>query len=147
MVFKTARHEAIAEALGRFHVRSQTELAGRLREVNIHVTQATLSRDIRELGLVKVRGVYQVPSVAPAPVSEERMRNSFHQMITRSGVSGNIVLINTAPGNAHAIAVLLDAAAWPEVLGTVAGDDTIFILLKSSRLGQRVLRRIEEYRT
>ncbi len=61
-----------------------------------------------------------------------------------SAASGNIVVVKTPPGNAHSVGVVLDAARWPEVLGTVAGDDTIFILLKSGRLGRRVVRRIRE---
>jgi transcriptional regulator of arginine metabolism len=72
------------------------------------------------------------------------LRRAFEQYVIRTGVSDNIIVIRTSPGNAHSLAVVLDAAQWPEVLGTVAGDDTVFVLLRNSRLGKKVLGRIQE---
>jgi len=68
----------------------------------------------------------------------------LEQFVIRTGVSGNMLMIKTSPGNAHSIAVVLDAAQWPEVLGTVAGDDTVFVLLRNSRSGKKALGRIRE---
>ena len=75
------------------------------------------------------------------------LRRAFAQYVVQTGVSENILMIRTSPGNAHSMAVVLDATQWPEVLGTVAGDDTVFVLLRNSRLGKKVLGRIEELST
>jgi len=94
--------------------------------------------------LVKIRGGYQISGeVRPSP-SDEMLRRAFEQFVVRTGLSGNIVMIQTSPGNAHSVGVVVDAAQWPEVLGTVAGDDTVFVLLRNSRLGNKLLRRIQE---
>ena len=125
-------------------VRSQEELSSFLKRESIEVTQSTLSRDIRELGLVKIRGSYQIAADVNSAPSEEVLRRAFGQFVIRTGVSGNMVMLKTSPGNAHSIGVVLDAAQWPEILGTVAGDDTVFVLLRNSRLGRKVLERIRE---
>lgn len=125
-------------------VRSQEELSSILRQEGIDVTQTTLSRDIRELGLVKMRGGYQISGEVRSSPPNEMLRRTFEQFVIRTGVSGNIVMIQTSPGNAHSVGVVLDAAQWPEVLGTVAGDDTVFVLLRNSRLGKKLLERIQE---
>lgn len=109
------------------------------------VTQPTLSRDIRELGLIKVRGVYRIPEEHLAAPPAEAIRRSLQQLVLHSGLSGNIIMVKTSPGHGHSLGVVLDSARWPEVLGTVAGDDTVFILLRDARFGRKVLRRIEEY--
>lgn len=145
MLSKRARQERIREAVRSRLVRSQEALASILKREGITVNQATLSRDIRELGLVKARGGYRIPGEEPAPPSDDGLRRAFNQYVIRTGVSGNILMIRTSPGNAHSVGVVLDAALWPEVLGTVAGDDTIFVLLRSSRLGKKVLARIREF--
>lgn len=124
-------------------VGSQEELASLLAREAIDVTQSTLSRDIRELGLVKVRGGYQISGELHAAPPNEVLRRAFQQYVVRTGISGNIVMIRTSPGNAHSMAVVLDSAEWPEVLGTVAGDDTVFVLLRNSRFGKKVLGRIQ----
>jgi transcriptional regulator of arginine metabolism len=145
MITKKARQERILEIVRKQTVRNQEELAALLQQDGIEATQATLSRDIRELGLVKGREGYQVSEdPAPAP-PEDLLWRTFKQYVVRTGVSGNILMIRTSPGNAHSIAVVLDAAQWPEILGTVAGDDTVFVLLRSARLGKKVLGKIREF--
>jgi transcriptional regulator of arginine metabolism len=76
---------------------------------------------------------------------DEILRRAFEQFVVRTGVSGNMVMIKTSPGNAHSVGVVLDAAQWPEVLGTVAGDDTVFVLLRHGHSGKKVLGRIREF--
>jgi transcriptional regulator of arginine metabolism len=145
MATKKARQERILEVVRKQTVRSQEELAVLLEQESIEATQATLSRDIRELGLVKGREGYQVSEDSrPAPAND-LLGRTFRQYVVRTGVSGNILMIRSSPGNAHSIAVVLDAAQWPEVLGTVAGDDTVFVLLRNARLGKKVLERIREF--
>lgn len=144
MISKKARQGRILEAAGKRQVRSQREFLSFLKRDGIRVTQSTLSRDIRELGLMKVRGRYQAAGQErPAPPGE-MLRRALAQYVVRTGVSGNIVMIKTSPGNAHSVAVVLDAAQWPEVLGTVAGDDTVFVLLRQGRSGRKVLAKFQE---
>ena len=144
MVSKKARQGRMLEIIRGSRVRSQEELSSFLQREGIEVTQSTLSRDIRELGLVKIRGSYQIAADANSAPPEEVLRRAFGQYVIRAGVSGNMVMLRTSPGNAHSIGVVLDAAQWPEVLGTVAGDDTVFVLLRSARFGKKVLGRIRE---
>ena len=145
MVSKKARQGRILELARERQVRSQEELSSLLKREGIVVTQSTLSRDIRELALVKVRGSYQVSGeLKPAP-STETLRRAFEQFVVRTGISGNIVMVKTTPGNAHSIGVVLDSVQWPEILGTVAGDDTVFVLLRNGHSGKKVLNRIREF--
>jgi len=144
MISKKARQGRILEIVRKRLVRSQEELSSLLKREGAEVTQSTLSRDIRELGLVKVRGRYQAPGELHSSPPDEILRRAFEQFVIRTGVSGNMVMIRTSPGNAHSIGVVLDAAEWPEVLGTVAGDDTVFVLLRNSQSGRKVLGRIRE---
>jgi transcriptional regulator of arginine metabolism len=144
MISKKARQGRILEICRNGQVRSQEEMSALLEKEGISVTQATLSRDIRELGLVKVRGSYQISGEVIVGLPDEVLRRAFEQYVVRTAVSGNIVMIKTSPGNAHSVAVVLDAAQWPEVLGTVAGDDTVFVLLCTSGMGNKLLKRIQE---
>jgi transcriptional regulator of arginine metabolism len=145
MISKKARQGRILEVARKHPIRSQEELSALLKREGVDVTQATLSRDIRELGLVKIRGCYQVSGEVQSAPPDELLRRAFEQFVIRTGVSGNMIMIRTSPGNAHSVGVVLDAAQWPEVMGTVAGDDTIFVLLRSNRMGKKVLGRIREF--
>ena len=144
MIAKKARQGRILEIVRNHSIRSQEELSAHLGMENVPVTQSTLSRDIRELGLIKVRGRYQSPGDMVPATSNGHLRRALQQYVLSTAISGNIVVIKTSPGNAHSVCVVLDAAQWPEVLGTVAGDDTIFVLAKSGHLGKMVLERIRE---
>ncbi len=144
MISKRGRQARILELVRKNPVGSQEELSVLLRREGIEVAQSTLSRDIRELGLVKIRGEYRISGEASTAPPENAIRHAFEQFVIHSDVSGNIVMLRTAPGNAHSIGAILDAAQWPEVLGTVAGDDTVFVLLRKRSLGKRVLGRIRE---
>jgi transcriptional regulator of arginine metabolism len=129
MASKTARHGRILEIVRKRAVSSQGELCSLLKQSGVAVTQSTLSRDIRDLGLVKVRGIYRVAGTAGGAPPEDVLRRSFSRLIVQSGVSGNILMVKTLPGNAHSLGV---------------GDDTVFVLLRSSRAGKKVLHRLEE---
>ncbi|HSW38227.1 MAG TPA: arginine repressor [Acidobacteriota bacterium] len=144
MISKRLRQAKLLEIIGKHRVSSQEKLSSLFMREGVTATQATLSRDIREMGIVKVRGAYSRPIEWKPPLSDELVRRAFHQYIMRTGVSGNIVMIKTTPGNAHSIGVLLDDAQWNEILGTVAGDDTVFILLKNNRYAGKVQSRIRE---
>lgn len=152
---KGARHQRIREILGRESIRSQTDLAERLLEDGVVVTQATLSRDLVELGAVKVRQgrtlVYAVPGEggdrtprAGAARSEAvaRLRRLAGELLVTAESSRNIAILRTPPGAANFLASAIDHAEFDDVLGTLAGDDTIMIISKgpdASFVAQRFL--------
>ena len=144
MISKRARQARILEIIRGYRVESQESLSALLREDGAEVAQTTISRDIRELGLVKVRGCYQAAAAPPAASSSGALRSVFAQFITRTDAAGNIVVIRTSSGNAHSVCVALDAAEWPEVIGTIAGDDTIFVLARDPDECGKLLKRIGE---
>jgi transcriptional regulator of arginine metabolism len=146
---KAARHARIIAVLAEQQVRSQAELAARLDEAGVHVTQATLSRDLDELGAVKLRTpdggvpVYVVPedgspitarSADDAP--PQRLARLIGELLTSAETSANLVVLRTPPGAAHFLASALDRASLPEVLGTIAGDDTILVVARDPAGGR-----------
>jgi transcriptional regulator of arginine metabolism len=131
-VMKQLRQRSIRDLVERRPIRTQQELAAALGELGFRATQATISRDIAELQLEKVQRdgvpVYAPPSrTLDDPSGEERLRRIFHDLPVEIREAGNLVILVTLPGSAHAIAAALDRARWAEVLGTIAGDDTVFI--------------------
>jgi transcriptional regulator of arginine metabolism len=144
MISKRSRQGRIVDIIRRTPVASQERLSDLLKAQGVEVTQSTLSRDVRELGLVKIRGIYHHAPGASAPAPPDNVKRSLQQTVVRADASGNIVVIKTGPGNGHALGVVLDSAQWPEVVGTIAGDDTLFVLVRSPRMCKRVLKRIEE---
>jgi transcriptional regulator of arginine metabolism len=163
-VTKTARHARIAAILAHERVRSQEELADLLeRYASVHVTQATLSRDLDELGVVRLRGadgalVYALPeepggpgshpggalvhappeagggASARAPAGESahhaRLVRYLGELLTSAEASANLVVLRTPAGAAQFLASVLDHAALPSILGTVAGDDTVLVITR-----------------
>lgn len=137
---RTARQQRIVDILTRESVGSQASLAQRLAADGVRVTQATLSRDLVELGAVKVRHgrqlVYAVPGEGGdrTPVSgitadaDARLRRSCAELLVTATVSGNLVVLRTPPGAANFLASGIDHADVEHVLGTIAGDDTILII-------------------
>ncbi len=131
-VMKQLRQRSIRDLVERRAIRTQQELASALRELGFRATQATISRDIAELQLEKVQrdgvAVY-APPVRPAddPSGEERLRRLFRDLPVEIREAGQLVVLVTLPGSAHAIAAALDRARWPEVVGSIAGDDTVFV--------------------
>jgi transcriptional regulator of arginine metabolism len=120
-----------------------------LAQANIHVSQATLSRDIKELGLVKMplpdqHYRYVVPD---APVQQrryKRLQMAFRHYVTSYDHAGNLLVMKTSPGSAQAVAQDVDAMAWEEILGTVAGDDTILVVTRSVRAVKRLHERFQQ---
>jgi len=132
---KTRRQKKIQELITNEVIRTQEELAQRLLENGFHVTQATISRDIKEMGLLKIPGAgdeyrYGIQSEGHPVSYMEKLKWMFRQAVVSFDHSENIVVIKTIPGNAQALALLFDNAGWKEVIGTVAGDDTVFLLIK-----------------
>lgn len=142
---KARRQRRIAQILRRRSVASQAELARLLRERGERVTQATLSRDLEELGAFKVRQngrvVYRLPE-EPASGNGEWLRHMLQEFAVDVEPSGNLVVVKTPPGGASAVARALDNADLKDVVGTVAGDDTILVVCREGVPGDRVARRL-----
>ena len=170
---KTARHARIADILAREQVRSQEELADLLeRYAGVHVTQATLSRDLDELGIVRLRSggalVYSLPEEPGGPGShpggpgsplgsggsqsgarvagvsgsesphDARLARYLGELMTSAEASANLVVLRTPAGAAPFLASVIDHAALPSVLGTVAGDDTVLLIARDPAGGDAV---------
>jgi transcriptional regulator of arginine metabolism len=147
-VLKRARQLAIADVVRERQLRTQRELVAALDDKGFMVTQATVSRDITEMGLVKVRRdgiqVYALPSAEAAveKSGEQRLRELLSDLPIDVRPSGLMLVIRAVPGTAHAIAAALDRAHWRDVLGTIAGDDTLFVACADADALERVRRRL-----
>ena len=136
------RHLRILELISTRAVRTQEELADMLAADGWEVTQSSVSRDIAVLGLVKVDSAYRRP-----PPGRKALANPDQQRIAEGVLSWDtagetLVVVHTAPGEANRVAVAMDRLAWPEVVGTIAGDDTIFVAVKDQGAQRRVTRAI-----
>jgi len=134
------RHLRILELISTRPIRTQEDLAAALTTDGWKVTQSSVSRDISALGLVKVAGAYQrAPQRATADPDERRISEGVLS-IERAGDA--LLVLHTPPGEANRVAVALDRLAWPEVTGTIAGDDTIFIAVRDAAAQTRVFRQL-----
>ncbi|WP_202931520.1 arginine repressor [Mycobacterium neumannii] len=153
---RAGRQARIVAILSSRSVHSQTELATLLAEEGIEVTQATLSRDLEELGAVKLRGadggvgVYIVPEdgspVRGVSGGTERMSRLLAELLVSTDSSGNLAILRTPPGAAHYLASAMDRAALPFVVGTVAGDDTILVVAREPMTGAELATKLESIR-
>jgi transcriptional regulator of arginine metabolism len=147
---KQLRQRAIRDLVEQRPIRTQQELAAALRERGFRTTQATISRDVAELGLAKAsRNGLQAYAVPPrlreADTSgEERVRRLLREMPVEIREAGTMLVLKALPGSAHPIAAALDRARWPEVVGSIAGDDTVFVAFSDRGSLQRVKRRLEQ---
>ena len=143
---KLPRHAAILELVRTRRVASQEQLRELLAERGIEVAQATLSRDIRTLGLIKAPdgqggSAYAIPAGgADTAPNLQRLLPALY--LGADGV-GNLLVLKTLVGGAQPIAVAIDAEGWPEIVGTLSGDDTILIVLRSPEHRDRIVQRIE----
>jgi transcriptional regulator of arginine metabolism len=130
---KQLRQRAIRDLVDQRPIRTQQELAAALRERGFRATQATISRDVAELGLGKGsrdgRAAYVLPPrLRDAEVSgEDRLRRLIADVPVEFRVADLILVIKTLPGSAHAVAAALDRTRWPVIVGSIAGDDTVFV--------------------
>jgi transcriptional regulator of arginine metabolism len=140
---KVARQRAILELLHRGPVESQEELQGFLAKRGFEAGQATLSRDIRELGLVKTPDGYTAARGAavtePVLPSVARLVREF---VVDVRLAQNLLVLKTSVGSAQPVAAAMDSEDWPEVVGTIGGDDTILVISPDNRTAQQLVRRI-----
>ncbi|HEV8266318.1 MAG TPA: arginine repressor [Gemmatimonadales bacterium] len=145
---KTQRHAAILKIIRRDTVGSQEQLRELLRAEGFEVTQATLSRDIRELGLAKVAAPDGGSHYAPPPEGAGGVRPHLEQLLPTMLVSaegvGPLLVLKTATGAAQPLALALDGAGWAEIIGTIAGDDAILVIARSERARRAVQTRLNE---
>ncbi|NLP43855.1 MAG: arginine repressor [Peptococcaceae bacterium] len=146
---KARRQKKIQELITNEHIKTQEELVLRLTQEGFNVTQATISRDIKEMGLVKIAGIndeyrYALQGEVNYASHQERLKRLWKEVVVSMDSSENIIAIKTIPGNAQALASLIDNSGIKEVIGTVAGDDTIFLLIKPKNMVNVILRKFQE---
>jgi transcriptional regulator of arginine metabolism len=146
-ITKTARHARITEMVRKHRVNSQSELAKLLLAEGLVVTQATLSRDLEELGAVKLRGVdgqpaeYVIPEegsvpLRPAEAPPAKLVRLLEELLTGAEASSNMVILRTPPGAAQYLASAMDRTGLPQLIGTIAGDDTVLCVCKDPLGGE-----------
>ncbi|MEU4826155.1 MULTISPECIES: arginine repressor [Actinomadura] len=150
---KAARHARVIDLLTRHPVHSQSELAKLLGDEGVEVTQATLSRDLVEIGAVKLRAdddslIYAVPGeggerirrarTGAAETFTGRLSRLSAELLVSAEASANLVMVRTPPGAAQYLASAIDHAEWPSILGTVAGDDSILVIARDPHGGEDV---------
>ena len=150
---RAGRQARIVAILASASVSSQSELAARLADEGIDVTQATLSRDLEELGAVKLRGadggvgVYVVPEdgspVRGVSGGTARLSRLLSELLVSTDSSANLAVLRTPPGGADYLASAIDRAALPYVVGTIAGDDTLFVAAREPMTGAELARTLE----
>ena len=154
---RVARQARIVELITQRAVHSQSELLALLEAEGIGSTQATLSRDLDELGAVKLRGadggtpVYLIPDDG-SPVrgiegGTARLARLLGELLVSADASGNLAVLRTPPGAAHYLASALDRAALHDVVGTIAGDDTLLVVAREPRTGAELVDRLQSLRT
>jgi transcriptional regulator of arginine metabolism len=146
---KPQRQQALMELVRKVPLASQHEIRDHLAAMGHHATQSTISRDLEELGLVRVRDGngkprYAAPAEARAAGVHARFRAVLAEFAIAIEPSGNLVLIRTTPGAAQAVGEAMDRAGVEGVLGTVAGDDTLLVVASESVRGRAVAKRLRE---
>ena len=144
---KVARHEKIKELIQQYDIDTQEELASRLNEAGFKVTQATVSRDIRALKMMKVTGKdgksrYVILQELPTEMGEKYTR-VLHDALLTIDQGQNILVIRTVPGMAMGVAAALDALNWEEILGSIAGDDTVMCVARTLEEASSVAERLK----
>ena len=145
---KTKRQDEIIRLISMFDIETQEDLASELRALGYKVTQATVSRDIRELRLIKVAAKgggfkYAKPERHEIAVSE-RLTRILADSLLNVEAAGNLIVVQTLSGSANVAAEALDNLGWPEIMGTIAGDNTIFIVVRNKKDTEKIVARIRD---
>jgi transcriptional regulator of arginine metabolism len=142
---KQQRHTTIREILSRAPIASQDELRRKLAVRGFHVTQATLSRDVHELQLYKGPSGYAVATTTPEENSLPGIREVLRSFGMEARQAMNLLVLITTTGSAQPVAAGIDYEDWPEVVGTIAGDDTVLVICPDDRQAKTLKTRIERY--
>lgn len=143
---RSQRRRDLLKVLQEGRASNQAEIVSALRSAGHDVTQATVSRDLRELGAMKLRSgddfVYRLPDDAPRGMNGDlvarNLRSTLDEFVIEISAAASLVVLQTAPGHAPAVARAVDLAGLEEVVGTVAGDDTIFVATSSNEAARRI---------
>ncbi len=141
---KRQRYKAILGLIRDEQITSQEELMRGLKARNIEVSQSTLSRDIQELRLAKTGGIYTVVEAEAIKPSEESLRRIIRDFLVEIDVAQNIVVLKTGPGHASTVSQALDDSGWPESIGSIAGENTVFVVARSAKDGKRLESRLRQ---
>jgi transcriptional regulator of arginine metabolism len=142
---KLSRHAAIRDVIAARELSSQEELRRALFRRGHRVTQATLSRDIHELGLVKTAEGYKMPQGEEAEIHLPSIERLIQEFVYDVKTAQNLVVVKTSPGSAQPVSAAIDAEDWDEVVGTIGGDDTILAIASNAKLAARLSQRIRSY--
>lgn len=147
---KASRHKKIIDIIEKQVIETQDELAEQLKKEGYKVTQATVSRDIKELRLVKLATGdneyrYAVPGDRLLTSSHSKNKRIFKDSVVSLDFSENIILVKTTPGAAQAVALVIDNENQKEIIGTVAGDDTVLAVVKPKAAVQRLIQHFNTY--
>ena len=147
---KSVRHAVIKEIIESQDIETQEELAAALHARNIDVTQATVSRDIKELRLLKVLSEKGSYKYATADKAEHGLADRFIRIFNESVISivpaSNLIVIKTISGSAHAAGEAIDTLHWPEIVGTISGDNTLLIIAQNVEDVEVLMQKIEQMR-
>ena len=145
---KYNRHAKILEIIENNIIETQEEIADRLKDMDMDVTQATISRDIKELRLTKVMtedGRYKYASITQNENTvSDRLLTIFAESFVSGDYANNIVVVKTLPGMAQAAASAVDSLKWTEIIGTIAGDDTIMIICRAEKFAEKMVDRFNK---
>lgn len=148
-MYRSARHSAILDIISKMEIETQDELCAELNKLNFNVTQATVSRDIKELRLFKVSGVmkkYKYTSMDPDMEEfSPKMLNLFRECVLNINYANNLIVIKTMRGNGQSGGSFVDSLHIKEIIGCVAGDDTVLVVVDSNENTQAVLAKLKEF--
>lgn len=148
---KLTRQELIVNLIENDHVGTQIELSKRLEEAGFRVTQATISRDIRELRLIKVSDAdgnyhYEITKASDRVLDSSKFYSIFTAGVSKVDYANNLIVIKCFTGMAQAVCATMDGMDWPGVVGTVSGDDTILIIMRNEHSAIKLVKKLKEIR-
>ncbi|HLV10617.1 MAG TPA: arginine repressor [Halanaerobiales bacterium] len=147
---KSKRHLKIINIIKDYDIRTQEELVEKLNQEGIEVTQATISRDIKRLGLIKVPDgygayKYSLPSERKQSDIYDWLEKMFQDFVVDMNFSENLIVLKTLPGTAMGLGSAIDNIDWKEVIGSVAGDDTLLLIIKPKEKTEGLFRKLQNF--
>jgi transcriptional regulator of arginine metabolism len=141
---RSARRQLILRLIEKHSIKSQTVLSDALEKSGIEVNQATLSRDLRDLGVVKGKNGYELPSTMMSPITNKHsLWHTANQWVLSATPALNQLVLRTPPGGAQALGLAIDNGDLPEVIGTIAGDDTVLVICANDRNAKSLARKLQ----
>lgn len=141
---RDVRRQQILRLIDKHEIRSQAALSDKLEKAGIEVNQATLSRDLRDLGVVKGKNGYELPTSAmPSPPGHQSLWHIVNSWVLSATPAKNQLVLRTPPGGAQALGLAIDNSELPEVVGTIAGDDTVLVICPDDRKAKALARKLQ----